>query len=229
VGAPVSNVGSYAITQGGVTNASNSNYAISYTDGSLSVAPASLVLVADAKSKLFGAIDPALTFSTTGLVNNPGLGITDTPASVLSGALIRVPGETAAGGPYAITQGSLLANGNYMLSYAPGSLVIIGAAAVPVVLNTGRVVFVGVTNSEYYYRPGNFWHISLNSNHADPGFDVMRGTEDSNTDTASDGAAQLSGFIGGPRRRNVSCGSVMGGGFCETWSFPQQFDRVEKK
>jgi hypothetical protein len=57
----------------------------------------------------------------------------------------------------------------------------------------------------------------------------MRGTEDSNTDTASDGAAQLSGFIGGPRRRNVSCDSVLGGGFCETWSFPQQFEKVDKK
>ncbi|MDP2759408.1 MAG: hypothetical protein Q8O64_03245, partial [Sideroxyarcus sp.] len=64
------------------------------------------------------------------------------------------------------------------------------------------------------YRPGNFWHISLNPNNADPGFDVMRGTND------------LKSRLGDRLNR---CDSVSGGGFCETWSFPQQREKVDKK
>jgi len=30
-------------------------------------------------------------------------------------------------------------------------------------------------------------------------------------------------------RRLNSCGSVFAGGFCETWSFPQQFRKDKKK
>jgi len=78
----------------------------------------------------------------------------------------------------------------------------------------GRVIFDGVINRQFDYRPGNFWHISLNANSADPGFDVMRGT--------SDLKSRLS-------RGANSCDSVVGGGFCETWSFPQQREKVEKK
>jgi len=42
-----------------------------------------------------------------------GLQFTDTAAGVLSGSLTRAPGETVAGSPYAITQGTLAANSNY--------------------------------------------------------------------------------------------------------------------
>jgi hypothetical protein len=156
-----------------------------------------------------------LTFGVTGLVNNLALGIADTAGSVLSGALRRVPGETASGGPYAITQGSLVANSNYTLGYTLNNLVIIGAAAETILgFNPGQIIFAGVINNEFYYRPGNFWHISLNPNNADPGFDVMRGTNDLNSRL---------------RRSENPCDSVTGGGFCETWSFPQQREKVDKK
>jgi hypothetical protein len=203
-------VGNYAITPSGQ---SSTNYTINYVNGALGVTPVYLMVTADAKSKLFGTSDPALTFSVTGLVNNPALGIADTTGTVLSGALTRASGETVLGGPYAITLGSLAANSNYTLSFTHNSLIITGAAIEPILgFNAGQVIFARVINNEFYYRPGNFWHISLNPNNADSGFDVMRGTNDSNS--------LLS-------RRLNSCDSVYGGGFCETWSFPQQFEKVE--
>jgi len=180
----------------------------------LGISPAALHVAAHPQSKLFGESDPALAFSVTGLVNNPALGIADTAGSVFSGALTRVPGESALGGPYPITQGSLAANSNYTLGFTPSNLVITGAAAEPVLgFNAGQVIFAGVINNEFYYRPGNFWHISLNPNNADPGFDVMRGTND------------LKSRLGDRLNR---CDSVSGGGFCETWSFPEQREKGNK-
>ncbi len=196
-------VNSYAIGQN--TLASNANYTIAYTGNNLAITPAALNVVANPQNKLFGTIDPALTFSVTGLVNNPALGIADTAGSVLSGALTRLPGESALGGPYAITQGSLAVNSsNYTLSsFAGNNLTITGAAAEPILgFNAGQVVFAGVINTESYYRPGNFWHISLNPNNADPGFDVIRGTND------------LSSRL---RRRLNICEGIAEGGVCETY------------
>jgi filamentous hemagglutinin family protein len=204
--------GPYAIAQG--TLVADSNYTLGFTGNALTVTPAALHVIANPQSKIFGTSDPALTFGVAGLVNNPALGINDTAATVLSGALTRAPGESALGGPYAITQGSLLANGNYTLGYTRNNLIITGVAVAPVLgFDPGQVIFTGIINNDYYHRPGNFWHISLNFNNADPGFDVMRGTSDVSSSSI--------------RRRN-SCGSVFGGGFCETWSFPQQFEKVDK-
>ncbi|MDO8350836.1 MAG: MBG domain-containing protein, partial [Gallionella sp.] len=203
----------YAIGQN--TLASNANYTLAYTGNNLGITPAPLHVAAHPQNKLFGMIDPVLTFGVTGLVNNPGLGIIDAAGSVLSGALTRAPGESALGGPYPITQGSLAANSNYTLSFTPSNLVITGAAAEPVLgFSAGQVIFAGVINDDFYYRPGNFWHISLNPNDADPGFDVMRGTND------------LKSRLGDRLNR---CDSVSGGGFCETWSFPEQREKVDNK
>ncbi len=206
--------GPYAITQG--TLAANSNYILgNFSGNDLIIMPAALSVSANPQSKLYGTSDPPFTFSVAGLVNNPALGISDTADSVLSGVLTRIPGESALGGPYPIIQGNLEANSNYILDFIHNDLTIIGAAAEPVLgFNAGQVIFAGVINNEFYYRPGNFWHISLNPNNADPGFDVMRGTNDLNSRLA---------------RSMNPCDSVLGGGFCETWSFPQQSGKVDKK
>ena len=201
-----------------ITLASNANYTVAYTGASLGITPAALNIAANPQSKLFGMIDPALTFSVTGLVNNPALGIADTADNVLSGALTRAPGETVLGGPYAITQGSLAANSNYTLGFTHNYLIITGTAAQPILgavkptfdFNAGQIIFAGVINNDSYHRPGNFWHISLNYDNADPGFDVMRGTNNSD----SDSIRSLSGCDGE---------------FCETWAFPQQLEKTLKK
>ncbi len=102
------NVGTYAITQGTLT--AGTNYAITYTPANLTITARPITVTADAKSKIYGAADPALTWTvTTGsLVSGDSL----------TGALVRAAGETV--GTYAINQGTLAATANYTLTYVAG-------------------------------------------------------------------------------------------------------------
>ena len=113
------NVGSYLITPSGLTSG---NYAITFNTGSLSITKAVLSITANAKTKVYGAIDPALTFTATGLQ------FTDTTATVLTGAIARTAGERVVGSPYAITQGTLTPNGNYTIAFTGNTLTITKAA-----------------------------------------------------------------------------------------------------
>jgi hypothetical protein len=108
--------GPYAITQG--TLAANPNYTVSFTANALAITPATLTIAAQPKTKSYGVTDPALTFSVSGLQ------FSDTAATVLTGVLVRVPGETVAGSPYPITQGTLAANGNYTVTFTGNNLTI---------------------------------------------------------------------------------------------------------
>jgi len=219
--AATANAGTYSgtLTASGAVDA---NYTIGYATGNLVIGQAPLTVAANPESKVFGASDPMLTYRVTGLVNNPALGIADTAGTVLSGSLTRASGESALGGPYSINQGSLAANSNYILSFTPSDLIITGVVAEAILgtaqpiisFNAGQVIFAGVIDNETYYHPGSFWHISLNPDNADPGFDVMRGTNNFNS--------RMSKHL-------HSCDSVSGGGFCETWSFPQQFEKAQEK
>jgi hypothetical protein len=112
---PGENVGNYSITPGGLTG---SNYAITFNNGTLKITAASLSLTTDARTKTYGAADPALTFTVSGLQ------FSDNRASVFTGALARALGETVAGSPYAITQGTLAANSNYSISFTGSTLTI---------------------------------------------------------------------------------------------------------
>src|SRR5260370_76917 len=106
----------YAISQG--TLAANSNYKIAFTGSSLTITPATLTVTANPQTKQYGLADPALTYATSGFQ------FTDTAASVLTGALTRAAGETVAGSPYAISQGTLAAHSNYKISFTGSSLTI---------------------------------------------------------------------------------------------------------
>jgi hypothetical protein len=104
----------YAISQG--TLAANANYTISFTGNSLSITPAPMTVTANSQTKVYGNADPALTYAASGFQ------FSDTAASVLTGGLTRTAGETVAGGPYAINQGTLAATSNYTLSFTGSSL-----------------------------------------------------------------------------------------------------------
>ena len=104
----------YAINQGSL--AANSNYTIAFTGNSLTITPAPLTVSADPQTKVYGAADPALTYAVAGLQ------FSDTKAGVFSGGLTRAPGETVAGGPYAISQGTLAANTNYTVGFTGSNL-----------------------------------------------------------------------------------------------------------
>ena len=101
--------GPYAINQGTVT--AGDNYTITYTGDNLTITPATLTVTADAQTKVYGQVDPALTYTTSGLQ------FKDTNEDVLSGGLTRDSGEHVAGGPYAINQGTLTSNSDYTISY----------------------------------------------------------------------------------------------------------------
>jgi len=103
-------VGTYAIDQGTLT--AGSNYAITYTGANLTITGKSLTITADAVSKIYGAVDPALTYSVSGLVGS----------DAVSGSLSRVAGENV--GTYAINQGTVTAGDNYAITYTGASLTI---------------------------------------------------------------------------------------------------------
>jgi hypothetical protein len=100
-----------------------SNYSlIQPTDVTVDISAARLTVYADAKSKTVGAADPALTFTTSGLVGG------ETIATALTGSLVRAAGTEV--GTYAITQGTLAAvNGNYSITFVGANFTISAAAA----------------------------------------------------------------------------------------------------
>ncbi|MCJ8210654.1 gliding motility-associated C-terminal domain-containing protein [Mucilaginibacter sp. RS28] len=105
------NVGTYAINQG--TLALSSNYTLTYTGANLKIGKKTIAVTADAKSKIYGQADPALTYTFS-----PALIQGDN----FSGSLSRATGENV--GTYAINQGSLSLSSNYALTYTGNSLTI---------------------------------------------------------------------------------------------------------
>lgn len=76
------------------------------------VTKATLLVVADAESKVFGQSDPVLSYQTVGLVSGDSL----------AGALGRSIGEDV--GTYPITQGNLVASANYDLQFTGADFII---------------------------------------------------------------------------------------------------------
>ena len=127
------NVGSYAIGQG--TLALNANYSISFVTGSnLVITALGIAVTADAKTKVYGTADPALTYGYT-----PALIGMDS----FTGALSRTAGASV--GSYAINQGTLALSGNYTLGYTSSNLVITAAALGITASNTNKALGVTIT------------------------------------------------------------------------------------
>ncbi|WP_177192213.1 MBG domain-containing protein [Chitinophaga arvensicola] len=105
------NAGTYAINQG--TLALNGNYILSYAGSDLTITGKPVTVTVAAKSKTYGETDPAWTYSVSPALIN---------SDKFTGALSRTAGENA--GTYAINQGTLALNGNYLLSYTGNDLTI---------------------------------------------------------------------------------------------------------
>jgi lipopolysaccharide export system protein LptA len=99
------NVGSYAITAG--TLGAGGNYEVTFHGANLEITVRPITVTADAKTKVYGDTDPALTYETT----SGSLAFSDT----FSGALTRAPGQEV--GTYAIQQGTLALSSNYALAF----------------------------------------------------------------------------------------------------------------
>src|SRR5262249_21157124 len=117
--ATTSNVGTYALTPGGLTS---SNYAIHFVAGTLTVTPAPLSATVDNVSKVYGAPNPLFTVSYSGFVLGQD-------AAALSGALTfaTTADVESAPGTYPVSA-SGLASANYQISYTAGILQVLGEA-----------------------------------------------------------------------------------------------------
>ena len=101
------NVGSYAIQIG--TLSAGPNYTVSFTEDSMEITPKEVAVVAAPKSKMYKSGDPALTFTSSGLLGSDSI----------RGELARLSGENV--GLYEIRIGTLSAGGNYSLNYTAAS------------------------------------------------------------------------------------------------------------
>ncbi len=108
------NAGKYTVN---VRYVGDDNHTTFYGDDiPVNIGKASLTIAADAKTKVYGENDPALTYTVSGLKG------TETAKSVLSGDLSREDGDAV--GKYAINQGSLIANANYEIAYTAATFTI---------------------------------------------------------------------------------------------------------
>ncbi|GHN02040.1 hypothetical protein WSM22_35290 [Cytophagales bacterium WSM2-2] len=97
------NAGTYSIRQG--TLSLSNNYTLTFDSAIFSITKKAIAAKADFKTKIFGSVDPALTF-----INTPSL----VSGDAFTGALTREPGENV--GAYIISQGTLALNNNYTLT-----------------------------------------------------------------------------------------------------------------
>src|SRR5207248_1028299 len=127
------------------------NYDITYNTADFTINPATLSIAADHKTKTYGAADPGLTYLATGFQFG------DTAATVLTGALTRAPGENV--GSYAISQGTLVANTNYTISFTGHDLVI-EAATLGITANNQTKTYGNTftfTGSEFTISSGTLY------------------------------------------------------------------------
>ncbi|MBO9201301.1 MULTISPECIES: MBG domain-containing protein [Niastella] len=110
------NTGTYAISQGSLAA---SGYTITYVGNDLTITPAALAITANAQTKVYGANDPALTYTAIGFANGDN-------NNIITGNLNRISGENAA--VYTINQNTLNAGSNYTIVYTGNDLTITRAA-----------------------------------------------------------------------------------------------------
>ena len=116
-----SDVGSYPIT---ASEATDPNYDITYTPGTLTITPANLQIIADNKSKTYGAPLPSFTATYSGFVNGDTPASLDTPPTLGTTA---TPGSDA--GDYAITATGAT-DANYLIAFTSGMLTINKSASI---------------------------------------------------------------------------------------------------
>ncbi len=108
----------YGLDEGNFTyDDADVEVAFTVTDANFSITPAAATVTADDLSKVAGNADPTLTATVTGLFGS----------DTVSYTLARVAGEAV--GTYAITPSGDVEQGNYTVSYVPGTFTISGAVA----------------------------------------------------------------------------------------------------
>lgn len=114
------------------------NYAITFEadNNAFEITPLGITVVADDQTKVFGAVDPTLTYTFM-----PELVEDD----AFSGILSREPGENV--GEYEITQGDLLLSANYEITFEPGALTITPAVYDGISFNDASFTYDGTEHT----------------------------------------------------------------------------------
>jgi autotransporter-associated beta strand protein len=145
---PASPVGAYPITRGSV--ASNGNYVVDFTPGTLTVTPAPLVVRANDASRVVGTPNPPFSAAYDGLVNG------DTPA-VVNGLVLSTPATIDSRvGFYPIVAGGNPTAANYAITTANGTLSVVPAPT-EVLVGAGR----GTPAGANLYNPDGALKASL--------------------------------------------------------------------
>lgn len=119
------NAGSYDV----YVMATNPNYEDTpVVRTTVTITPAPVTVTVGNAAKTAGAVDPTFAATVTGLVNGESAGL-------ISYALTRTAGEDA--GSYVITAAGDRVQGNYIVTYVPGALVITAALVPPAALPAG--------------------------------------------------------------------------------------------
>ncbi len=171
-------VGPYAISVA-IGTLSATNYAFSFTNGTLTVGKATLLVAANNKTRVYGDVNPTFTYSVTGFVNGEN-------NSVLTGApsLTTSAGSGSPVGAYGIVaaQGTLAAT-NYLLSFTNGMLTVTQAIITVTANNTSRA----------YGAPDPAFTVDYDGFKNSEGFEVLSGFPDVHTTATS-----TSTVAGGP-------------------------------
>ncbi|WP_086617073.1 MBG domain-containing protein [Erythrobacter tepidarius] len=111
-----SGVGTFTINAALGTLLSQQGYGFTFVPGTLTITPRPITVTANNITRVYGNANPALTFTIggDGLVNG----------DQLSGALATAAGQTTGVGTYLITQGTLAASDNYIITFNNGQLTI---------------------------------------------------------------------------------------------------------
>ena len=136
----ISGIGAYAITQG--TLSASANYALTYVGADLTVMKRALTVTADAAGRAYGDTNPSFTYQIAAgtLVNG----------DTLTGALATAATGTSGIGTYAITQGTLSATANYVLTYVGADLTVTMRALTVTADAASRAY--GDTNPSFTYQ-----------------------------------------------------------------------------
>lgn len=130
-----SDVGDYAIRLGTL---GDENYSIDFVGAVHEITPRPVTIVGDDVVVTYGASDPVLSATVTGLVGD----------DILGGAPTREPGTDA--GEYAVLQGTLSAGSNYEITgYTPGTFTIQPRPITVTISDASRVY--GETDPEFAF------------------------------------------------------------------------------
>lgn len=128
-------VGGYPIVPGNAQGARLTNYVIGYSNGTLTVNPAMLVVIANDTNRLYGAANPGFTASYTNFVNG------DTAAILIGVPALTTTAQTnspVGGYPITASVGTLGAT-NYTFSFSNGTVTVTSAALTITAGSTGKL------------------------------------------------------------------------------------------